>query len=106
MWIDWDICIMISVCSSYYNSVLSLVILSYGVNGALAGYVFAVPCFTYAISSICVTYIVKRFPRRLLIFVSFIVTTLSLFMMGPSEVLGFPNYLWLLVLGLALNGTA
>lgn len=97
---------MISIFSSYYNSVLSLVIVSYNVNGSAAGYVFAIPCFTYAVSSIMVTYIVSYLPRRLFIFLSFTTTAISLFMMGPSAVLNFPDYLWLLILGLAVNGAA
>ncbi len=69
-----------------------------------AGYVFAIPCLFFALSAFLVTYIVARVPRRLFIFLSFVGVGFSLFMMGPSDLLHFPDKLWLLILGLALNG--
>jgi len=99
-------CALIGIFTAFYSAFLSLVVISFGIEASAAGYVFAVPCLFFAISSFLVTYIVEKLPRRLFIFLSFAVTVVSLFLMGPSELLHLPNSFWILLLGLAINGAA
>ena len=73
------------------------------------GLIFAIPCLFYAGSSPFVSMLTKRMQRRLIIFLAFMLNVVALFMMGPSELLGFPSTLaehaeWLVFSGLALNG--
>ena len=57
-------------------------------------------------SCILVNFIAGRMPRRLLIFISFLLLTVSNIFQGPSDFLGLPDNLTLLVLGYALDGLA
>jgi MFS family permease len=97
-------CAIMGIFSAFYGAFLSLVMIDYGLSPSSAGYIFAIPCLTFAISSFLVTYIINKLPRRLFIFISFFGTAISLFLMGPSKLLHLPDYLWILLIGLALNG--
>ena len=99
-------CSLICVYTSFNSSFLSIVLEDYGLDGTNIGYIFAVPCLMYALSSALVTYIIRRFPRRLFVFFSFLLASLSLLFMGPSSLLNLPNYLWVIVIGLVMNGIA
>lgn len=95
---------LIGIWTSFYQSFLSIVVVDFGIKASSAGYIFAVPCFCFAVSAFLVTYFIQKFPRRLFIFASFLATTVSLFLMGPSELLHLPDKFWLLMIGLSLNG--
>lgn len=97
-------CAMIGIFTSYNSSFLSLVLEQFGFDGSSTGYVMAIPMLTYTLSSVVVTYLVKYIPRRLFIFISFVITALSLILVGPSLVLHMPNALWILLIGYALSG--
>jgi predicted MFS family arabinose efflux permease len=99
-------CALIGIFTAFYSAILSLVVIGFGLNPSAAGYIFAIPCLTFAVSSFLVTYIVDKLPRRLFIFFSFLLTVISLFLMGPSELLNMPNLFGILLLGIALNGAA
>jgi len=70
------------------------------------GFILALPCFAYALSSFFVSVIMNRFPRRLFILVSFLLLFVGLVMQGPSVMLGFPDNQALVVCGLGLAGLA
>ena len=53
------------------------------------GYFFALVCLTYAISSPFIGYLTKFIDRKYVTCSSFFIATISLFMFGPSYLLGF-----------------
>jgi MFS family permease len=99
-------CSLIGIYTSFNYGFLSLVLQDFGLTDSEVGYVFAIPCLTYATSSIFVSYIVSKYPRRLIIFSSFLMFSVSLLLLGPSMMLGMPNYLWILIIGYGINGCA
>jgi MFS family permease len=76
----------------FFDSILSLRLEEMGVPENDIGYVFAIGCFTYALSSPVVGYLCKKFPGRVVTQFSFICAAISLFLLGPSELLHFPEY--------------
>jgi len=48
------------------------------------GYIMAIPAFTYAIAASFVGVLFKGVPRRYLTQIAFIVSTVALFLFGPS----------------------
>jgi DHA1 family solute carrier family 18 vesicular amine transporter 1/2 len=97
-------CAMIGIFTSYNSSFLSIILEDFGFSSSTTGYVMAIPMLTYTLSSIAVTYLVKYIPRRLFIFISFVITSISLILVGPSPLLGLPYTLWILIIGYALGG--
>jgi len=68
--------------------------------------ILALPCLTYAISSSLVSMIMGTFPRRLFILFAFLLLAVSNLMIGPSEMLDFPDTNNLVLTGMALSGIA
>lgn len=62
--------------------------------------------FTYTVSTTLVSYLMTKFPRRLFIFVSFVMLTFSILCQGPSKFLGLPDSNILLFFGFAMSGVA
>jgi hypothetical protein len=60
----------------------------------------------YMLSTILTGYISYIMPKRLFILTSFVSLALGLFLMGPSQILGLPNYIWLFLVGLGLTDAA
>ena len=60
----------------------------------------------YMISTILTGYISYIMPKRLFILFSFVSLAIGLFLMGPSSILGLPNYIWLFLIGLGLTDAA
>lgn len=77
-----------------------------GFDSKTSGLVLALPCLTYTISCILVNFIVGKVPRRLLILTSFFLLAVSMTFQGPSLELGFPDEVYLMLIGFALNGIA
>lgn len=99
-------CALIGVYTSFNYAFLSLVLQEFGLSDSQIGYVFAIPCLAYCICTVLVSYVVGKLPRRLFIFISFMLFTVSLFLLGPSLMLHMPDLLWILILGYAINGCA
>ena len=77
-------CAMICIFSNFSSSFMALVLESYGIPDYEIGYIFALPCLTFVFSSVSISYIVGKFPRRVFILFSFILAGCSLLLMGPS----------------------
>jgi MFS family permease len=71
-------------------------------NGAIASY----GSLTYLLTTVLTGYISHIMPKRLFILLSFVSITIGLFLMGPSDILGLPNYIWLFLVGYGLVGAA
>jgi hypothetical protein len=70
------------------------------------GFIISYGSLMYIISTILTGYIIYIMPKRLFILLSFVSLTLGLFLMGPSSILGLPNYIWLFLIGLGLTDAA
>lgn len=60
----------------------------------------------YALSSPLVSIIFKGLPRRYITQIAFIVSSVALFLFGPSKLLGFPESLGIMIGGICLLGVA
>ena len=98
--------ILISIYTTYNTPLLTLVLTSYGIPVTSIGYWFAIPCVAYIIMTLLISSYIAYLPRRLLFFTSFIAVTLSLLLMGPSTLLGFPDDVYLIIAGRGLIGFA
>jgi len=99
-------CLVVCFFMSYQSAFLTDVLADKGFTSKTSGLVLALPCLTYTISCILVNFIVGKVPRRLLILTSFLLLALSMTFQGPSEVLGYPDEIWIMLVGFALNGIA
>lgn len=99
-------CSMCMIFLLFFESILSTELDSvYHLKADVSAYIFAIPCFFYAVSSLVVSSLTKCMPRRFLVFLAFVINVIALLMFGPSALLGFPYpSLGLLISGLALNG--
>ena len=86
---------------------MALVINSYGVPETHIGYIFATPCVTYIGATVVISLIIKKLPRRLFFFGSFLAVTIALLLMGPSKLLNLDkNNFGLIIFGWAFIGVA
>jgi MFS family permease len=93
------------ICLLFFESTLSNYLLtSYGIKPDENGLIFAVPCLFYAGSSPFVSLLTRRMQRRLIIYFAFLLNVVALMLLGPSKLLGFPQWEWMTIMGLALNG--
>lgn len=53
------------------------------------GYYFSIGCFTYALASPFVGIMCAKIPRRYVTLSAFLMVSISMFLLGPSEVLNF-----------------
>ena len=64
----------------------------------------AIPAFFQIVGAFGVGFVVNKAPKRIWIFIAFILLTISDFLMGPSKLLGLILYKKLFFLGQACNG--
>jgi hypothetical protein len=70
------------------------------------GPILALPLATCFIACILVNSAAAKCPRRVIILVSFLVLAGSMFLQGPSVLIGLPNLNILFLVGFAINGFA
>jgi MFS family permease len=64
----------------------------YGEN---AGLIMALPAFTYLVAVLLMPYTCEHTSRKFLFFLSMLGFAGCILLLGPSEILGFPNNVWL-----------
>lgn len=103
-------CSMVVIFIDFYSSILSIHLLTtstFNLSPGYTGLVFAVPSICYCITTPLVNRISHRFrSKRILMLFALCVTVVALLIAGPSEILGLPNELWVLTIGLGLIGTS
>jgi len=99
-------CLIVCFFMSYQSAFLTDVLADKGFDSKTSGLVLALPCLTYTISCILVNFVVGKVPRRLLILTSFFLLAVSMTFQGPSLELGYPDEVYLMLIGFALNGIA
>lgn len=68
------------------------------------GYYFALLSFPYFFSALLAPVVFGALPRKLQFILCFLLTSVGIMLMGPSEVLGLPDKKYLIMLGLPLLG--
>ena len=100
-------CVVISICIGFTSAFLSEeLVIAKKMPEHMTGFVHAIPCLTYTISTMAISLIVGKYPRRLSIFVSLLMVVIAMLLQGPSELLGFPDANYIVLCGFALSGIA
>jgi predicted MFS family arabinose efflux permease len=74
----------------FYNGILANELTGpMGVSPDYVGYIFALGALMYALSSPLVSIVFKGIPRRYITQLAFLVSSVALFLFGPSKMLGF-----------------
>lgn len=82
-------CVFLATC--FYDSCLAVMLNEfYGVDEKGVGFVFLLPLVAYMMAPPLISVLRKRLHRRFIILIGMIVSTIAVFMTGPSELLGFP----------------
>jgi len=68
------------------------------------GFFFMIASATYLPSCILIPKYIKKTPPRVQMVSGFMLLVISTLMMGPSDYLFLPNELWIICVGLFLNG--
>lgn len=85
-------CSMVNILIDFLNSILSVELANnFGLGEATIGFIFAIPFFVYVLGFYFVSKIVVRFDKRISILISFIISSVSLFLTGPSQLLEIPE---------------
>lgn len=77
---------------------------SYKINEDYAGYLLSTTSFVYLIACLLLPYTCEKSPRKLLFFLSMVGFGVCCFLLGPSELLGFPNSYYLMISSLPIMG--
>eukprot|EP00347_Sterkiella_histriomuscorum_P003211 403365165 len=100
-------CIIVCISISYQSAFLTDVLRSEkNIPPSYNGFVLSLPMFTYTVSTVFVSSLSKRIPRRLFIFASFILLSISMLLQGPSVMFGLPDSNWLMFIGYSISGIA
>ena len=69
-----------------------------GINFAhYTGYIMAIPAFVYLVACLLLPYTCEHTSRKFLFFFSMMGFAGCIFLLGPSEILGFPDNVWLIL---------
>lgn len=89
----------------FYEPVLTTYLQDqYQMSDKYFGYVLAIGCFTYAFSSPLVGMLCSKIKRRYVTLGAFVFCGISMFLFGPSELLGLPPKLGLTLSGVGALG--
>jgi MFS family permease len=91
----------------FYNAIISNHLIdTYDVPEDQVGYILALGALFYALSSPLVSIVFKGVPRRYVTFLALIVSSVALFLFGPSVLLDIPQKLGIVIFAICLLGIA
>ena len=99
-------CGMVMVFEYFKSAFMTVYLEEQGVGKQYHGWIIGIPPLFYIISGNVIGHVIDKAPRRIFMFSAFIFMTLALFLMGPSNILGFPKKIWIFFIGYAVNGLA
>lgn len=76
----------------------------FGLSSSVISLVYAGQCFGFLLTSPFPHRLLEKYNSIEIMLITMIVQIFACFMLGPSEVLHFPNYLWLSICGLVASG--
>lgn len=89
----------------FFDGILTMhLILEMDIPENQAGYFFGLICATYALSSPFMGCLTTLIPRHFLTFGAFLLASVALLMFGPSQMLGFPDTIYISAAGLGILG--
>jgi MFS family permease len=97
------VCLIFSFHAAFFTTALKK---EKGVDEFYHGFIVAAQPTFYVLATIVVGYVIHKLPKRVFIAISCCACAIALAIMGPSYYLGFPNSLWILIVGQALQGAA
>lgn len=97
------VCLIFSFHASFFTTALKN---EKGVDEFYHGFIVSVQPTFYVLCTIVVGYVINKLPKRVFITISFFGCAIAIAIMGPSYYLGLPNYLWILIVGQAMQGGA
>jgi MFS family permease len=89
------VCVIFSFHASFFVNSLTLK----GLDKKYHGLIVCIQPTFYVICTILVGYVIHKLPKRVFIVLSFLACAIAIAIMGPSYFLGFPNALWILIVG-------
>lgn len=89
---------------TFLMPILSIRLKEFEYSTVYIGLAFAIPTLCYAIASTCVFQITKALSKRTTIFMGLFLMSLSLFMIGPSTLIGFVKEDTMILIGLGIMG--
>jgi sugar phosphate permease len=90
------VCLIFSFHGSFFTLALTR---GKGIDEYYHGFIIMIqPCF-FVICTFLVGYVIDKLPKRVFIAISFAACGVAIAVMGPSHILGLPNYLWILCIG-------
>jgi MFS family permease len=92
--------------STFFESFQSNIYHEYGIADENVGYIFGSQCFTYAVGCIVIPKLIKSYPRKLVLASSFLFFATTLLLTGPSNMLGLPQSIYLILMGFPMSGFA
>ncbi len=107
-------CVMTMIFLMFYEPVLEPRLVNspdnpkdpgFGLTPGQAAYIIALPCFTYAVACIFVSYLTRYISRRMLVYYSFNLNVIALILFGPSQLFPFDSLI-MLCCGLGLLGVS
>lgn len=90
----------------FFDGILSIRLVDMGMEEKYVGYIFSISCFCSTAMAPFAGLLCKYVNKRLITFISFIVSSIALLFFGPSELLGFPDKIGILIFGIAFLGVA
>ena len=90
----------------FYESILSVRLLEKGIKDTNLGYIFGLSALCYTIASPIVGLLIRGIGGIFVIQASFVASVISLFLFGPSEILGFPDNVTYTIAGISMLGVS
>ena len=89
---------------SFLEPIISLRVKEFGYRKEISGFVFTAMTIPYMIACPFVSKAMKKYPKKNIMVIAFILLTIFSTMFGPSKILMFPNNIWVIILGFVLSG--
>jgi hypothetical protein len=96
--------ILIFGTATFLQPTLALTLQSFGYHAVFIGFSFALPTLLYAATSPFIFLLTSKYKRSGVIFFGYCFMAASMFLVGPSKILGFYNSPAIILLGISLLG--
>ena len=98
--------IIAMIVNLFYETILTDQLITIGTSYSVIGFIYALGCFTYAITTPLVGFLCKYVTKMFLTEFALVMSFVSLLLFGPSKAFEFDESLKLMVVGMGLLGFA
>lgn len=94
------------ICTTFLGPIYSVRLKErFGLDESIIGLMFGIPVFAYVLSGpIIMVRLLKHFENRTRIHFGQCILVVGIFLIGPSQWIGIPVHLWIMILGTFLLG--